>query len=74
MYDTLALPELDNLVTAEQAKKLEQDTAFTLTTALRAAAGCHEIKQIHGMFGNGTDTACALSAGLLVSQRLGYLG
>lgn len=73
MFDTLTLPEIQELVTAEQAKELEQTTRFDVQTALRAAAGCHEVKREVGSYGNGKDTACGLSAVYLVASRLGYL-
>lgn len=73
MFDTLTLPEIQHLVTAEQATELKNVTTFTVATALRAASGCHEIVQVHGDYGNGENTACALSASVLVARRLGYL-
>lgn len=73
MFNTLTLPELDDLVTAEQAKELEQQTTFTASQALRAAAGCHEVQQAFGNFGDGESTACALSGIVLVASRIGYL-
>lgn len=73
MFDTLALPELENLVTADQAKDLEQATSFTVADALRAAGGCHEVVQIQGNYGDGETTACGLSAVYLVASRLGYI-
>lgn len=73
MFDTLTLPELEALVTAEQAKELEKATTFTVSDALRAADGCHEVTQKRGDYGNGVDTACGLSAVYLVASKLGYL-
>lgn len=73
MFDTLQLPELDNLVTADQAKELEKTTSFTVADALRAAGGCHEVVQIQGHYGDGKATACGLSAVYLVASRLGYI-
>jgi hypothetical protein len=73
VYDTLALPELQALITADEAKQLEKTTSFTVADALRAAAGCSELVQIHGTFGDGVNTACGLSAVVAVAERIGYL-
>jgi hypothetical protein len=71
MYDTITVPDTTP-ITADEAAQLERSTTFTLSDAMRVAAETDGITQVAG-FGNGQDTACALSATYLVAERRGYM-